>query len=1473
LGDKGTLDGQLLSIPQSSFQAVNNISLPSVVPYLNLSSSEGITIYVLANNPSSYATNSSKVSISFSGVVNLQNFGSEFVVTLRNVRPINYWAINATTLYVRCFEYSNEPYLQSVTCTNGQIYQVSCPPFAKGVYSTQCPTYHTAPVCTIRPSGSDVDFVESNDCHVVEYDSFSTSCKCSFHGSTSTVHRLLGDSTTLEYSSNMIVTETSFSSSLVYAPALTKVKHNYVVFSTMFITLGVMVIGFVWLLYKDKYVAQSFTIERHSTDRTIAAYFESFFPIDLRSGSWDIVWREFMLSDHPWLKLIASSSLSRELPEGKRGKVTAWVSALGEVLIFLFISSSIAAIFYPDDGRCEALDTKTNCISAKVIGLTVQACSWRSDNESCEFRQPPLRIDILLALIIIISLVFIPLQELLMFLVVGAGPSLNKLMTQDRVVVIKSSAQKDNNHDYIPQTDKRDYDHGKLDYDHGKLDGDSNEVAVIPRRDEFRVARNSKATILRAAKLEKMQQSMDYVSSLEEAKRLHSIRRECGGRCVPMLNYDGSRYIMKSRNASEESLCKDIDNARHRAVILRTEVDLLNSDESKELMLMRHFLVDAFRSPHRHVAYKQFLHPYPVPSSESISWVLLTVIPMYFGVMLFFLVKFNSILGTRSMPLWFLSTFIAVVQDILFVKPMKIWLNSVVINGAVSADIRDVVEKLSSRSRLIVIRTFGVMRDADALVQHFNPACRVARMYPQLPISRLLMSINDFDVTIPEPRKVSIALSLSSISILPSYVFTATQDLICLSFIDVVCFLAYLLGNVMLPVFPALLIILFTSLLLFIISRVLLVITIPDAKIPRSGAYKVHVSESSTSKPPQRSMHNLKDLRTVVMGRSVFSGDELFLSPSIDIDTDESLLKLEEYEAPQLIDPSEKEYDDATMNGTASVPTLHSIRTKPSTSSLAIFHHHISREDIYRGGEGDSKSHEVESNNDDIVEVMERSKYTMLTDKSLENTILHTMLSTRKLASKSKGTDRERKGWKSLDETIIGGEIRRYSRSGRRDHDRKVTPYEHHIASHFVSAYISDDAAENKAGRLLSIDRVSVDSPLRSINCVDDSSVASIYQTSAVQTGSIFSDVFLHGRRKESSTRASDPWSLRSSSAGIESTPVFGVGPTHFAAAGFMPTGMESLPAGLMPTGMESLPAGLMGSVESLPLGIDRLPVELGSTSAEGLMINMKSAVVKSMPPLSFTEERGRSITDAEFDDNLMELMNLFHVDEESIAVQTTSNVSLRSKHNNNTIQLEELWETHSYQSLQMNPTIVDGTAVDSEFENSLKELMIQFQCSDEDVGSRSRSHSHSHSPVNPFQTGNNGYGYHRRSNQNAPVYNNNQMEELDGFPEMPMIDQTWSGPSETKYYSSRHRRRRKDSGVAGPGPGVQASLLHKQTDEDFSFQIQWDPSKLSEVLVIATPSMPAGTHHCGTGPGRSLYISTHSANTDLHKSRFPMFI
>ena len=53
---------------------------------------------------------------------------------------------------------------------------------------------------------------------------------------------------------------------------------------------------------------------------------------------------------------------------------------------------------------------------------------------------------------------------------------------------------------------------------------------------------------------------------------------------------------------------------------------------------------------------------------------------------------------------------------------------------------------LKERTRIIMMRTFGNMREATSYQQHLNPACRVARSHAYPLISRLLPSIQDVDV-------------------------------------------------------------------------------------------------------------------------------------------------------------------------------------------------------------------------------------------------------------------------------------------------------------------------------------------------------------------------------------------------------------------------------------------------------------------------------------------------------------------------------------------------------------------------------------------------------------------------------------------------------------------------------------------------------------------------------------------------------
>jgi hypothetical protein len=85
-------------------------------------------------------------------------------------------------------------------------------------------------------------------------------------------------------------------------------------------------------------------------------------------------------------------------------------------------------------------------------------------------------------------------------------------------------------------------------------------------------------------------------------------------------------------------------------------------------------------------------------------------------------------------------------MDILILSLFKIWIKAIVISGIAASDIRSVHALLRERAKYVLRRSSGLIRFSDSLIQHFNPACRAARAFPELPISRLLMSLNDHDL-------------------------------------------------------------------------------------------------------------------------------------------------------------------------------------------------------------------------------------------------------------------------------------------------------------------------------------------------------------------------------------------------------------------------------------------------------------------------------------------------------------------------------------------------------------------------------------------------------------------------------------------------------------------------------------------------------------------------------------------------------
>jgi hypothetical protein len=89
---------------------------------------------------------------------------------------------------------------------------------------------------------------------------------------------------------------------------------------------------------------------------------------------------------------------------------------------------------------------------------------------------------------------------------------------------------------------------------------------------------------------------------------------------------------------------------------------------------------------------------------------------------------------------------LAYVADVFLLSPTRLFLQFLcvdILSFEYSERFKRVIE---ARSKHILRRTHGLINFFNDFVQHFNPACRAARMYPQLSVSKMLMAVNDADV-------------------------------------------------------------------------------------------------------------------------------------------------------------------------------------------------------------------------------------------------------------------------------------------------------------------------------------------------------------------------------------------------------------------------------------------------------------------------------------------------------------------------------------------------------------------------------------------------------------------------------------------------------------------------------------------------------------------------------------------------------
>jgi hypothetical protein len=512
----------------------------------------------------------------------------------------------------------------------------------------------------------------------------------------------------------------------------------------------------------------------HTHHRSITGFFNTILPEEFDEGKWFDLWVHRIMLEHPWLCMFAPYKKGRDL------RAVKFAISMCNLIAFLFTTTLLSVVFFQDNGYCENISAETECNAQFSWQGLRNICSFNTSNDYCMFVTPFTDFYTILIYTVTATSLALPLRKSMEYMILKITKRYpkkedkknnKKKKKEIKGVAPETTESPDGKHYHDADLDKtmEDVIHAE-DWEHHM------ESAV--KTDEFRDVQRLQGTLMRAARLDKAQKSMDFVLPVEET-------------ALVMLQSDAdtqrfkNHMIFKNRvdNFSFRILrygfskpkTKDIQKklvyAREYADYIKGELELMNSDEEREAYLMKAFFVDIFQGFHKAIA-----HRYMLGSFESVRYayframrklLFTALLPALLLVMLYLIYVYHFTLGTRSTSLWLYIVIVAFIQEVLLLQPLKILMRWIVINNVVSEDIRKTVLDFRDRSRIILIRSSGLMRDSNALVQHFNPACRAARMFPELPISRLLMTVGDFDIpTVPQRGYLGHALAFAKATLM-----------------------------------------------------------------------------------------------------------------------------------------------------------------------------------------------------------------------------------------------------------------------------------------------------------------------------------------------------------------------------------------------------------------------------------------------------------------------------------------------------------------------------------------------------------------------------------------------------------------------------------------------------------------------------------------------------------------------------------
>ena len=718
---------------EESFEGESNTRVAISTSAAAASGALGVTLFQFTNNPGGKATDATPVGLalkeyddSSSGRRRRLVTGSRVysvTLTLQNTYAMTYETVAPATVEVFCFSSTSE-YTLYDTCPDGETFTALCPG-VPGSWLSTCKGFHQLPACSIYDGST---YVESTACTTVDFNAMNTTCTCVTEASSVQISTL----TKTVYSaffqqwqpSGMVVAEL-----------------NTEVVNALGAVIAIFFIGFFGFLFydwRDKKNNRGVVVEKEASGRNIHAFLESVAPPEFLVDYWHHFLLQNFMTEHNWISVF--------MPYKPNGvyRITGWILATWKFFTVLLLNIALAHYYYPDNGDCEFIRSQSACNGYMALGDIRRLCDWKMSSPSyCTYLAPGVDFGTIFVFAGIVSTISVPINKLLKLLCNTAGSIEAYDILMKKIVIEDSFVDED------------------------LVDPRAKALAEV---DEFSTIMTLKCKILRAARVTRAYESIDYVSPQQEFSNiLASIVKASKEReslfGTYLSNMDAPIPANKDKDVEKEekfqqNLLAIVKSIRAKAKRMVSEMNSMESDEARETFVMKEFVIDRFTGVRRPLALRFFFKPPPVEGTtgkllrllQSAFCVILLII--LFCLYVYFIYTFNGDVGSRAMPTWTTVTIMCIVLDVLVLQPGMIWIRSSIIFNLVGSEVSTIIRALKKYSRVILRRTNGLMRDSNALVQHFNPACRVARTFPSLPVSRLLLSLGDHDVPVARPSRL-----------------------------------------------------------------------------------------------------------------------------------------------------------------------------------------------------------------------------------------------------------------------------------------------------------------------------------------------------------------------------------------------------------------------------------------------------------------------------------------------------------------------------------------------------------------------------------------------------------------------------------------------------------------------------------------------------------------------------------------------